>query len=48
MAAELFRWTSDEAFLLLVFDHIAVDAPSVAQLLHEPPRDCALLAEAGR
>ncbi|WP_310723539.1 amino acid adenylation domain-containing protein [Streptomyces sp. N2A] len=45
MAAELFRWAADEALLLLVFDHVAVDAPSVAQLLHELSEDCAQLAE---
>ncbi|MEW2071354.1 condensation domain-containing protein [Streptomyces sp. NPDC007346] len=45
MAAELFRWAADEALLLLVFDHIAVDAPSVAQLLAELSVDCAGLAD---
>ncbi|MEU8918631.1 amino acid adenylation domain-containing protein [Streptomyces nigrescens] len=45
MAAELFRWSADEALLLLVFDHVAVDAPSVAQLLHELSQDCAQLAD---
>ncbi|WP_431047262.1 non-ribosomal peptide synthetase [Streptomyces sp. P1-3] len=45
MAAELFRWAADEALLLLVFDHVAVDAPSVAQLLHELSQDCAQLAD---
>ncbi|AJT63306.1 hypothetical protein T261_1620 [Streptomyces lydicus] len=45
MAAQLFRWSADEALLLLVFDHVAVDAPSVAQLLHELSQDCAQLAD---
>ncbi|MFF2045031.1 amino acid adenylation domain-containing protein [Kitasatospora sp. NPDC058170] len=41
LAAHLFRWAPDEALLLLVFDHVAVDAPSVAMLLTELSRHCA-------
>ncbi|MFI9327168.1 amino acid adenylation domain-containing protein [Kitasatospora sp. NPDC052868] len=41
LAAHLFRWAPDEALLLLVFDHVAVDAPSVAMLLSELSRYCA-------
>lgn len=41
LAAHLYRWAPDEALLLLVFDHVAVDAPSVAMLLTELSGFCA-------